>query len=363
MPTTPTLADYDGNRENNFTAIRLFLAWLVLWGHSFAIVAEPGLRDPLIKLFQGSIWSGELAVNGFFAISGFLVTASICKRSVTDYFVSRVLRIYPALAVCVALTVFVMGPLFTTLGLGEYFSHPRTWQYLSNMLALPQVQWTLPGVFTDSVRPSANGSLWTLTVEVRCYLLLALAGTLHVLKFRALANFLTGCLLLFGLFHYADLPLVGEVEKWSRPTGYFLVGVFFYINRNYIVLDSRLAVLSAGVLFAAFGESWFDYAAPFTFAYLLFFTAYRTPFANIDARFGDMSYGIYIYAWPVQKMVATLLPGIGPYAHIAVSTVITVACARASWQFIEAPALAQKRRLMGKLSRPVARPAPASTAD
>lgn len=99
-------------------------------------------------MFQGSVWIGAIAVNGFFAISGFLVAASLVRRGVVDYMISRALRIFPALIICVFVSVFIIGPLFTTLPLSDYFSHPKTWDYLGNALGVLTMEWKLPGVFT-----------------------------------------------------------------------------------------------------------------------------------------------------------------------------------------------------------------------
>ena len=107
-----TLAHHDGRRDNNFTTIRIVLSWLVLYGPSFAINKVPGITDPLNQLFQGSVWIGRSRLT-VFAISGYLVTASLLRRGVLDYSVSRVLRIFPALVVCVLATVFVLGPVFS----------------------------------------------------------------------------------------------------------------------------------------------------------------------------------------------------------------------------------------------------------
>ena len=91
--------------------MRIILAWFVLYGHSYAIQKTAGYKDPLNEIFQGSTWIGALAVNGFFAISGFLVTASFIKRGAIDYTISRALRIFPALIVCILLSVFIMHEL------------------------------------------------------------------------------------------------------------------------------------------------------------------------------------------------------------------------------------------------------------
>ena len=127
---------------------------------------------------------------GFFAISGFLVTASLLKRGLVDYTISRALRIYPALAVCVFATVFILGPALTRLSLSEYFSHPTTWNFLTNALLFMNMVWTLPGVFESNVLPAVNGSLWTLPVEVS---LLSVTRRTRLCRLQAQqAHWLTG---------------------------------------------------------------------------------------------------------------------------------------------------------------------------
>lgn len=352
MDFTPTLLrpsrliEFDGNRANNFTSVRLVLAWLVLYGHSFAIARVPGLRDPLAPFFQGSIWIGELAVSGFFAISGFLVAASFVRRGLADYLISRVLRIYPALALCVLLSVFLLGPLMTTLPLTEYALAQQTHRYLLNAFAFFEMQWQLPGLFEGNARPAVNGSLWTLTAEVNCYVFLAVVGLLGCLRDRVIANVAMLALLAFGYFYYDDLPLLGLNSRWQQPACYFLLGVFFYVNRAHVILDVRLAVLMAGLASAAMGKAWFSFVFPPALVYLLFFVAYKTPFVDVDRRVGDISYGIYIYAWPIQQVVTTLAPAEGPYFNMAVSTLFVIVLAWMSWHFLERPALSLKSRWM-----------------
>lgn len=337
----------DNSRENNFTTIRIVLAWLVLYGHSFAIQAVPGVRDPLNQMFQGSIWIGAIAVNGFFAISGFLVAASLIKRGVVDYTISRLLRIIPALIVCVFASVFLIGLTLTTLSSNDYLSNTETWSYLGNALAFLRMQWTLPGVFEGNPRSAINGSLWTLNVEVLCYLLLAATTFLGFRFSKLTGNVLVLVVLAVGFISFESIPLLGVNLKWSRPALYFLIGVFLYLNRDRVFLDGRIALIAAVLAFMAFGEEWFDYIFPPTLIYLIFYLAYATKPLRTDAAIGDISYGLYIYAWPVQQLVVLFFPDHGPYFNIVVSSPIVILLAWLSWHYIEKRMLSYKRVLLG----------------
>ncbi|MCB1695017.1 MAG: acyltransferase [Halioglobus sp.] len=341
-----TLAHHDGRRDNNFTTIRIVLSWLVLYGHSFAINKVPGITDPLNQLFQGSVWIGEIAVNGFFAISGYLVTASLLRRGVLDYSVSRVLRIFPALVVCVLATVFVLGPVFSSLGTREYLSSPGTVGYLSNALAFLAMKWQLPGVFEHNTLSAVNGSLWTLTVEVRCYLALAIVGALLLRFNRTASNVVLLLILLWGVFFFASIPLLGVNGRWARPALYFLIGVCLFVNRKSVVLDLRLALAALVLAYLSFGQPWFDYTFPPALAYLIFYLAYATRFIATDRKIGDISYGMYIYAWPVQQIVAEVLPGHTPYFNTLVSSIAVIGLACISWHYLEKPVLGLKKVLL-----------------
>ena len=340
-----SLIQFDGNRQNIFTLIRIVFAWSVLYGHSYAVQKTPGILDPLNSIFQGSVWVGALAVNGFFAISGYLVAASFIKRGVVDYTISRVLRIFPALTACVFASVFILGPLFTTLSLAEYFSSEQTYRYLTNALAYFKTQWNLPGVFTQNSLTAVNGSLWTLAVEVRCYIILAVLGVFGLLKDRTIANLSISALFVFGVFYFVDIPMLGINEKWARPASYFLIGVFFFINRDRVLLDFRLALFALLLAFASFGEDWFTWVFPVVFVYLIFYTAYATKFINTDGKLGDISYGVYIYAWPAQQIVVSLFPNFTPYLNTVLASLIVIPTAYISWHYLEKPMLLLKPKL------------------
>ena len=340
------LKDFDGSRKNNFTLLRVLFAWLVLYGHSYAIQNGAGFVDPLNSIFKGSIWIGELAVNGFFAVSGFLVTASIIKRGFFDYAVSRIIRIYPALILCVFFSVFVLGVIATSQSTITYLTSEDSYRYLTNSLAFLPMQWTLPGVFEQNTRDAVNGSLWSLPVELRCYMLLGIAGVMGVFSHRVTANFVALVVLGFGLFFFSDLPLIGGLFDAEHPALYFLLGVLFFVNREYVMLNAKVAVVCLLIGLSAFGKDWYGFIFPLCFVYLCFYAVYATPYVPVDDKLGDVSFGIYIYAWPVQQYVAQIYPEGNVYTNILLSTLVVLVLAKISWHYIESPILNNKTLIL-----------------
>jgi peptidoglycan/LPS O-acetylase OafA/YrhL len=166
---TPTdtnlLAAHIERRENSLDLIRLISASLVILGHSYAIVGSGA--EPMAR-WNGSVYSGLFALHVFFFISGLLVTNSFLhKPDIVRWMFSRILRIIPALCVCLILTTFVLGPLATTLPVRQYLTDHGTWDYFLGNLFLLNTRFLLPGVFAGNVDKAVNGPLWSLYLEVR----------------------------------------------------------------------------------------------------------------------------------------------------------------------------------------------------
>lgn len=167
-------------RINNFDVLRYFAAVLVIYSHSYPLTGKS--IEPLALLSKGQWTFGGVAVAIFFVISGFLVSNSFERSTVLQYTVNRFLRIFPGLFMAVLLSVFVLGPLFTSLEISEYFSNNLTYSYLNNSLLL-SVQYVLPGMFETNLYPNAvNGSIWTIPYEILGYILVAIIGYYGLLK-------------------------------------------------------------------------------------------------------------------------------------------------------------------------------------
>lgn len=333
--------------RNNFDAIRIAAAVAVLVSHAFPIAHGSGADQPLSGFSRGQTELGSISVLIFFVISGYLITQSFDRAPVVSRFLkARALRIFPALFVVLLLSVAVLGPAITTLPLREYFGHPGTAWYLPNNLSLFRMQYTLPGVFEDGPAPKVvNGSLWTLQYEFTMYLVVLALGVAGLLS-RVVVLALWLVVLLLDL-----LWMGGAYVRFASP---FLAGATLYLWRDRVPLDGRLALLGLAAVVASMQVGGFRIAFATFGAYLTLYVALSPSVRLPDlARRGDLSYGIYIFAWPVQRLVSDLLgPSSTWYWNIAISLPVVLGLAWASWHLVEKPALALKRMPFPSVRRP-----------
>jgi peptidoglycan/LPS O-acetylase OafA/YrhL len=341
MAMTETLGSRSRGRDNAFDVLRLLGATLVLVSHSFALA---GVAEP--KLGRSSF--GVLGVEIFFAISGFLVTASwLSDPRPRAFLAKRGLRILPALIVTVAVSAFLLGPLLTTLAPGGYARAPGTLSYLiDNVVAVVtggtvrDVAYSLPGVFSGNPMDAVNGSLWTLPVEVRAYALVLALGLVSALTRWLWPLVVAGLAVVFTGTSESNLLLV-----------IFMVGALMYVHRDRIPLRGSLALAALAGWAACV---WFAEGAPVVAVsapYLVLYVAYRAPafLRRLTSR-GDVSYGVYLLAFPVGQTIVQLLGSsdVSPYAVIALSFPITYVLAMLSWRFVEKPALRLKNAAAGR---------------
>jgi peptidoglycan/LPS O-acetylase OafA/YrhL len=329
-----------------FDSLRVALALGVVLWHSFPIVYGKGLA-----IENNPAWpfvSGILAL--FFALSGFLVTGSALRLKIGKFALSRALRLIPALAVDTAFSILVVGALATTLPLAEYFSNPGTAHYLLNIVG--EIRYELPGVFKTHPMPAVNGALWTIRPELYCYILIGafiafgwvkktwLVTTTAVAVFAALA--------VWPLLQAAGVPLfITNQYDRLRLVGFFFLGAAAYLHRHRVPYLPWLAVacLALLVFAAVFGSSsWREHtiwliisAAPFVYL-MAFLGVTKLPTLPYFDR-GDYSYGIYLYAFPVQQLVLHYVPGAGPITLFFLALPFIFALAAFSWHFVEKPTL------------------------
>lgn len=340
--TPRTLAEGHAQPRNNFNLIRLVAAWLVIYGHSYAVTASGG-QDLLLQLVQIK-FAGGIAVDMFFVISGFLIAASLERNRLPGYLAARALRIFPALIVCVALSVLVLGPLLSTAT--DYWRSPVTWKYLSaNALLSRDTQYFLPGVFETLPSHAINGSLWSLPIEVRLYLWLALFGLLRLLP-RLRFNLLCLGLLVFGIVKYGGQSLSPEKINWLYCTAYFLTGSLAWVNRDRVPLRWWLLVAVLALAALLRGSSYYYLGYFVALSYTTLFLAFVPKLPQI--RRTDLSYGLYLYGWPAQQLVQYYAPSTGPLMNTLWATLIAGTLAALSWHLVERPALRLKSRFGGR---------------
>lgn len=349
------LGDVCRGRDNNLNLIRIVAAGSVLVSHAWVITSGHEAAQPLHNLLEFDL--GRLAVMTFFAISGFLIARSYERQpTVRQWLAARALRLFPALTVMLLLTALVLGPVFTALPLDAYFSDPRTQSYVPNNLTLALRQADLPGVFASNPWPyETNGSLWSLYYEVLCYggvLMMGLAGA-----FRAWKPLIASAAVFVAL--NAALVLA-PVEAF--PNGFrtflsvampFACGVAFHVARAWLPLSIWLLAPMALAAYLVRATPLYHPALVLALSYAVFLVAYlpRGRILRYNAV-GDYSYGVYIYAWPVQQAVVQGFGPMGPLENIAIAAPITLGLAMLSWKLIEKPALALVRNA-GPASRPI----------
>jgi peptidoglycan/LPS O-acetylase OafA/YrhL len=344
-----SLNDRFAGRKNNYDFIRFVAAVFVLISHAYPLTSH---GDELLKVMtNGQMSFGTASVAVFFMISGFLIMQSFDRaKNIQTFFLARILRIFPGLLVAVLICAFIIGPLVTTLPLEEYLTNRATFEYLKVIFLFP-MHWTLPGVFEHlSDYNSINGSLWTIPFEVLCYVFVAIIGVLRINKQKK------AILLIFLLSVYARAYLKGFAPQvaWVYVPSlydlfpYFAAGMLFYSFREQIVFNKWYATIAGLLLLlsAKFGGLNLTFIA--VVPYLVFYFAYneKLPFANFG-KYGDLSYGIYIYAFPIQQTVMYLLDGrCSVLLNIVISLPITLIIAYFSWHLVEKRALRYKNLLV-----------------
>lgn len=337
-----SLSSYTIGRDNNFNLIRLLAAFFVLFSHSFTLVGVAG-SEPLYN--KVGMTFGEVAVDIFFVTSGFLITNSyISKNNLKKFILARLLRIYPALIVAVIFSVFVVGLYFTNISAVEYFFNRQTQEYLfKNILIVFGVDFNLPGVFLNvPYKGVVNGSLWTLPYEVRMYAILAFvlgaaAYIGKIFKFVTIGRIL----LLIGIFSislHMFNPFQATLPAHATRLFYmFFAGATFFAWRDKILLSSSAVyICSVLLIFSSFSEYIFDDVYCFLLPYFVIYAAY-VPSGMMRSfnNCGDYSYGMYIYSFTIQQIIAQVMSGISVLPMIIASFFITLPISMLSWHLIE----------------------------
>jgi peptidoglycan/LPS O-acetylase OafA/YrhL len=290
-------------KSNNFDVIRLFLALLVIYSHSY-----PGVglndREPLSVLTRGQSTLGEISVLSFFMISGFLITRSWAGTPrLGDYLSKRVRRIYPGFIVSCLICLLVVGPI-GALGHAGYWAGFNPFGFAGRLLLLnPRFPQTFHGKLTTDV----NGSLWTIRWEFLCYLCVPVVALLGCLRRRRrLAALFAASMLLLIIKSYA----APHINFPGRLATAFVAGQIFYVYSDKIVYRRTWFYFAAAVmLFSAVASrlNLYHILFPIFGGYVLFYVAFAKVkvlgWLKASLRGVDISYGVYLYGWPIEGLI------------------------------------------------------------
>jgi len=328
-------------KQNNFNFLRFYFAFVVVIGH----LIEISNVNAFLKF--APYFSTYISVTGFFCISGFLISRSYLNTpNLKDYFKKRAARLLPAY-LFIILTCAIFLSFLSRYSLSEYFTNPLLYKYLAaNLTFLNFIQPCLPGVFLNNAASCAvNGALWTLKIEVSFYLIIPIL--LYFTKKIKLKQLLfIGIYLLSvmyrNLFEY--LSNLHGVEYYSIIArqlpgfmSYFVCGVALYYYFEFFIRNKRKLVLFGLITFILERIVGVELLTPLALSIIVFFIAFSFKRLNNFTKHGDISYGIYIFHYPIMK-IASEFGFFERYNPVIVSiaiVLVVVIVGYGSWHLIE----------------------------
>ena len=354
-PMNPFHSKHNRASDNNVDFLRVVLAACVVFCHSFAVLYARGEDDPLYRVSGAQMNIGHVAVNCFFTLSGFLIAQSWLRSPhLGAYFKKRFLRIYPAFVAAMFFCAVVVVPLAT--GSIRSVFVPRQLAKTALQSAILHPFGSITPIFeSNPVSQTVNISLWTIRHEFWCYVILAAVGAAGLLRrLPVLIMFFLSfvCYQAFEHGHSVSWPMPftyawGYLESWPRFLTYFLAGTIFFLYRDAVPFSNLLGIL--GVLLLVAGckiPHALSVVMPLAATYVIFLFAFhpRLPFHSF-ARYGDFSYGLYLYAFPIQQMIVQWAGArIGVWTHFALAMCATFPFAFLSWHLVEKRFLRLKPR-------------------
>jgi peptidoglycan/LPS O-acetylase OafA/YrhL len=327
-------------RHNSLNFIRLVLAVAVLVGH----VTGQTLGQT-VKVGNEAL--GDWAVEGFFAISGFLIMRSrMSSPNLRSFMWRRVLRIYPAFFGALIITAFVIAPVSVFVFGDGQFNLESSLGYFYKNASLVILQPEISGTLTGLDYPTWNAPLWTLAYEFGCYLFVGLLVTIvpaRGIRVSTMVAFVLA-LIVTAITIISPEIVPDPITVFGRLGSFFLAGSLLSLFASKVPVSWRLASIAAAcsILLVVFQS--FQFWGSIPLAYLMLWLGTRLPFQKLGAK-NDVSYGIYIYHWPVLVLILVALEGNqSPFwLTLGLTVALTVPLAMLSWFLIEKPAMSLKK--------------------
>jgi len=313
------------DKNSNVSCIKLLAALMVILCHSYPLTGN-GV-DFLSRLTNGKTGLGIVAVAVFFSFSGFYLSRSLERNDDAILFVRRrMIKIFPPLMIVVLVSILIIGPVFTTLSLKEYFVDKRTYLYLINMLLIPIHE--LPGVFGEApYNPTVNGSLWTLPVEFGCYIFLIILYKVKRIFGRKYINIILGALI------FIVCPYVGDILRQTpiailasaiTPFSMFCMGHLYWEISERIIINKYILFLEVVILVLGLFTNWY------TILFISVFPLFLITVTNVNRTWmkkgiwENISYEVYLWGWPIGQIIVELYPDISVAMHFALNVIIVV---------------------------------------
>lgn len=322
------------SEKNNFLVIRLLASTMVVAGHS--IVLSKDYSPELMANFSifGFTLHG-IGVLMFFCLSGYLVTGSLLqRRSIFDFAISRALRIFPGIFVCVIVTTMFAWGFLTSLPAKEFITDVRTWDYIINNSSLYRAEFYLPGV-----SHSLNGSLWTIPFEGRLYLILGLFW--FFLIARSNIGLVVASISTVYLMSQHMLPGIPMNDANFRLVACFFIGAVFFTLKKYIPLSFPLLVFVLLLTFISTNHDFKNLLFFISIGYAVLLLAYSRKL-SAPRWIADYSYGIYLYSYVIQSTIIFYYPEISAIHLALISIPLSWIAGALSWNVVEKPALLLK---------------------
>lgn len=327
----------------------MLLASLVVVSHSPELVDGNKNREILTNIF-GTITFGELAIDGFFLISGYLILKSFYSSSgLKSYLLKRILRIYPAFIVASLFCILVVAPLSSGWPVIEQLG-VKSWLISIGKMGILETP-SVEGVKVASL----NGSMWSIWVEFVCYLSIPTFFYLglHKRNHYLLTLFGVVCIYLYTQLTQKNMwlpyPIRLDFHHSTRLLTAFMVGGLFHLFKDKISWNKHYTFAASLLLLGSLLSKNFAELGLFVFgSYLLFNFAlnYKNKFLNNIGVNADISYGVYLYAWPIQILIVQYFPAINPNFLTLITIMLAAIMGYLSWIVVEKPFMQLKKRVV-----------------
>lgn len=358
MQTLGSALDEQKGFAQGFDFLRIFLATGIIGWHTAKLSGH-------VEIARASVfWFSEyMLVPMFFALSGFLVAGSSTRLSTKSFLLNRAARILPALAADIVFAALLIGSTVTTLPARQYFTDRTFFTYFLNVTGW--MQYSLPGVFETNPLPEVNGALYTIPIEIGCYVMLAGLMISGVIKRPKLVLLLTYAVLTVGIplrlltshlasdhvSFFENLAMNLFLFKGALLWPSFLIGIVLYQLRYYVLFSKTVAIglVCVAMLVSMFGNSDIELSPAF-YAIMLPLLGYLTVMIGLSPMpcppgfgTGDYSYGLYLYHTPFLQLLIHCFPetwtGDQWWTLFFAGLPLSLTAAVISWHVLEYPML------------------------